>query len=146
MAMGNLVSGVRKGLAASQVTLHPELMRATLPTCVVLKALTLAKVLRLGLELTWGTDPGTVPCKSSPPSRGFAWTSNSLRKGPTAAACVIGVRMQKIKYFGSWAMESSVMRTLVTVRLLLAPVALRLVHRQMLEMGGKAYALDSLRS
>eukprot|EP00873_Tetraselmis_striata_P038413 jgi/Tetstr1/458677/TSEL_045067.t1 len=29
-------------------------------------------------------------------------------RGPTAAACMIGVRMQKIKYFGSWAMESSV--------------------------------------
>eukprot|EP00873_Tetraselmis_striata_P028203 jgi/Tetstr1/448467/TSEL_035735.t1 len=60
MALGNLVSRVRKGLAASQVTLNPELMRAPLPARVVLKALTLAKALRLELGPTWGTDPSTV--------------------------------------------------------------------------------------
>eukprot|EP00873_Tetraselmis_striata_P045955 jgi/Tetstr1/466219/TSEL_010777.t1 len=60
MALGDLVSMVRKGLAASQVTLHPELMRAPLPARVVLKALTLAKALRLELGLTWGTDASTV--------------------------------------------------------------------------------------
>eukprot|EP00873_Tetraselmis_striata_P002459 jgi/Tetstr1/422723/TSEL_013520.t1 len=61
MAMGDLVSRVRKGgLAASQVTLNPELMRAPLPASVVLKALTLAKALRLELGPTWGTDPSTV--------------------------------------------------------------------------------------
>eukprot|EP00873_Tetraselmis_striata_P036117 jgi/Tetstr1/456381/TSEL_043115.t1 len=42
MALGDLISRVRKGLAASQVTLNPELMRAPLPVRVVLKALTLA--------------------------------------------------------------------------------------------------------
>eukprot|EP00873_Tetraselmis_striata_P010120 jgi/Tetstr1/430384/TSEL_020194.t1 len=78
MALGDLVSGVRKGLAASQVTLNPELMRAPLPTL-----------------------------HEAPPA-GFAWTSHSLRKGATTAAYVIGVTMQKIKYFGGWAMESSV--------------------------------------
>eukprot|EP00873_Tetraselmis_striata_P002065 jgi/Tetstr1/422329/TSEL_013172.t1 len=60
MALGDLVSRVRKGLAASQVTLNPELMRAPLPARVVLKALTLAKALRLELGPTWGTDPSTV--------------------------------------------------------------------------------------
>eukprot|EP00873_Tetraselmis_striata_P005540 jgi/Tetstr1/425804/TSEL_016183.t1 len=60
MALGDLMSRVRKGLAASQVTLNPELMRAPLPARVVLKALTLAKALRLELGPTWGTDPSTV--------------------------------------------------------------------------------------
>eukprot|EP00873_Tetraselmis_striata_P025168 jgi/Tetstr1/445432/TSEL_033213.t1 len=60
MALGDLVSRVRKGLAASQATLHPELMRTRLPARVVLKALTRAKALRLELGLTRGTDPGTV--------------------------------------------------------------------------------------
>eukprot|EP00873_Tetraselmis_striata_P008985 jgi/Tetstr1/429249/TSEL_001911.t2 len=60
MALGDLVSRVRKGLAASQVTLHPELMRAPLPARVVLKAMTQAKALRLELGLPWGTDPSTV--------------------------------------------------------------------------------------
>eukprot|EP00873_Tetraselmis_striata_P014170 jgi/Tetstr1/434434/TSEL_023534.t1 len=60
MAVGDLVSRVRKGRAASQVTLNPELMRAPLPARVVLKALTLAKALRLELGPTWGTDPTTV--------------------------------------------------------------------------------------
>eukprot|EP00873_Tetraselmis_striata_P023058 jgi/Tetstr1/443322/TSEL_031337.t1 len=60
IALGDLVIRVRKGLAASEVTLHPELMRAPLPACVVLKALTLAKALRLELGLIWGTDPSTV--------------------------------------------------------------------------------------
>eukprot|EP00873_Tetraselmis_striata_P019942 jgi/Tetstr1/440206/TSEL_028558.t1 len=60
MALDDPVSRFRKGLAASQVTLHPELMRAPLPARAVLKALTLAKALRLELGLTWGTDPSTV--------------------------------------------------------------------------------------
>eukprot|EP00873_Tetraselmis_striata_P042954 jgi/Tetstr1/463218/TSEL_008149.t1 len=60
MALGDLVSRGRKGLATSHMTLHPELMRATLPARVVLKALILAEALRLELELTWGTDPGSV--------------------------------------------------------------------------------------
>eukprot|EP00873_Tetraselmis_striata_P018362 jgi/Tetstr1/438626/TSEL_027177.t1 len=60
MALGDMVSRVRNGLAASQVTLNPELIRAPLPARVVLKALTLAKALRLELGPTWGTDPSTV--------------------------------------------------------------------------------------
>eukprot|EP00873_Tetraselmis_striata_P027757 jgi/Tetstr1/448021/TSEL_035322.t1 len=60
MALGYLVRRVRKGLAASQVTLNPELMRAPLPASVLLKALTLANALRLELGPTWGTDPSTV--------------------------------------------------------------------------------------
>eukprot|EP00873_Tetraselmis_striata_P036666 jgi/Tetstr1/456930/TSEL_043600.t1 len=60
MALGDMVSRVRKGLAASHGALHPELMHAPLPALEVLKALTLAKALRLELGLTWGTDPGTV--------------------------------------------------------------------------------------
>eukprot|EP00873_Tetraselmis_striata_P023802 jgi/Tetstr1/444066/TSEL_003306.t1 len=60
MALGDLVSRVRKGLAASQVTLNPELMRAPFPARVVLKALTLVKALRLELGPTWGSDPSTV--------------------------------------------------------------------------------------
>eukprot|EP00873_Tetraselmis_striata_P018441 jgi/Tetstr1/438705/TSEL_027254.t1 len=61
MALGDQVRRVRKGLAASHVTLHPELMRAPLPARVVLKALTLAKALRLEpAGLTKGTDPSTV--------------------------------------------------------------------------------------
>eukprot|EP00873_Tetraselmis_striata_P005983 jgi/Tetstr1/426247/TSEL_016567.t1 len=55
MAPGDMGS-----LAASQVTLHPELTRAPLRARVVLKDHTLAKVLRLELRLTRGTDPGTV--------------------------------------------------------------------------------------
>eukprot|EP00873_Tetraselmis_striata_P017714 jgi/Tetstr1/437978/TSEL_026608.t1 len=55
----------------------------------------------LQLVLTTVQDP-------PPPPAGFAWTSHSLRKGATTTAYVIGVTMQKIKYFGGWAMESSV--------------------------------------
>eukprot|EP00873_Tetraselmis_striata_P002208 jgi/Tetstr1/422472/TSEL_013310.t1 len=61
MALGDPVSRVRKGLAASHMTLHPELMRAApLPARVVVKALTLAKALRLEMGFTWGKDPSTV--------------------------------------------------------------------------------------
>eukprot|EP00873_Tetraselmis_striata_P025113 jgi/Tetstr1/445377/TSEL_003390.t1 len=60
MALGDLVSKVRKGLAASQVMLNPDLMRAPLPAGVVLKALTLAKALWLEMGPTWGTDPSTL--------------------------------------------------------------------------------------
>eukprot|EP00873_Tetraselmis_striata_P012486 jgi/Tetstr1/432750/TSEL_022116.t1 len=66
MALSDLLSKVRKGLAAWHVTLHPELLRAPLPARVVMKALTLAKALRLELGLTWGTDPGTVPVVMAP--------------------------------------------------------------------------------
>eukprot|EP00873_Tetraselmis_striata_P009593 jgi/Tetstr1/429857/TSEL_019723.t1 len=86
MVVGYLVGRVRKGLAASHVTLHPELLRAPLPARVVLKAMTLAKsLLRLELGPTWATDPGV------------ARASHSLREGATTAAYVIG---EMIKYFG----------------------------------------------
>eukprot|EP00873_Tetraselmis_striata_P014952 jgi/Tetstr1/435216/TSEL_024135.t1 len=161
MALGDLVSKVCKGLAASQVTLNPELMRAPLPARVVLKALTLAKALRLELGPTWGTDPrsartaesshrdrkgqrgadarkkllcqlpasshadiaelqhyfdaarqvfagGRLPAArwaiSQREGRQAKWTADTLtiwlQLGATTAACVIGVTMQKIKYFG----------------------------------------------
>eukprot|EP00873_Tetraselmis_striata_P036045 jgi/Tetstr1/456309/TSEL_043065.t1 len=132
MALGDLVSRVRKGLAASQVTLNPELMRAPLPASVVLKALTLAKALRLENGPTWGTDPSTVVrmelfraslavvvlclffCRGG---AGVECRTGDLTVGPDGrillyhrdrkAAYVIGVTMQKIKYFGGWAMLAS---------------------------------------
>eukprot|EP00873_Tetraselmis_striata_P042740 jgi/Tetstr1/463004/TSEL_007943.t1 len=207
MAQGDMVSRVRKGLAASQVTLSPELMWGRWPAHVVLKAVTLAKALRRELGPTWSTDPSTVvrvelfranlavvvlclffcrggagvECRTGDLTVGpdggiillyhrdrkgqrgadaskkllcqlpasahadiaellhyfdaarqvFAggrvlaarwairqreghakWTADTLTSwlqlGATTAAYVIGVRMQKIKYFGGWAMESSV--------------------------------------
>jgi hypothetical protein len=45
--------------------------------------------------------------KVNPPF-GFTWTSHSLRKGASTIAYAIGVNMQKIKFFGGWATESSV--------------------------------------
>jgi hypothetical protein len=42
------------------------------------------------------------------PRDGFAWTSHSLRKGPTTAAYAIGVNMHQIRFFGGWATELSV--------------------------------------
>jgi hypothetical protein len=42
------------------------------------------------------------------PPDGFAWTSQSLRKGATTAAYNISTPMQKIKFFGGWARESDV--------------------------------------
>eukprot|EP00873_Tetraselmis_striata_P046590 jgi/Tetstr1/466854/TSEL_011311.t1 len=122
MGLGDPVSRVRKGLAASQVTLHSELMRSPWPAHVVLKVLTLAKALRLALGLTWGTDPRTVVrvelfraslavvvlclffCRGG---AGVECRTGDLT-GATTAAYVIGVMRQKIKYFGGWAMESSV--------------------------------------
>eukprot|EP00873_Tetraselmis_striata_P016563 jgi/Tetstr1/436827/TSEL_025605.t1 len=107
---------VRKGLAASQLTLHSELMRAPLPARVVLKAATLAKALRLELGLTWGTDPGTVV-------RVELFRANLAFVGATTVAYVIGVTMQKIKYFGCWAMESSVVLDYIDPTVLPCPAA-----------------------
>jgi hypothetical protein len=42
------------------------------------------------------------------PPYGFSWTLYSLRKGAATAAYIIGVTLQKIKYFGGWSTESSV--------------------------------------
>eukprot|EP00873_Tetraselmis_striata_P006284 jgi/Tetstr1/426548/TSEL_016846.t1 len=186
MILGDLVSMVRKGLAASQLTLHSELMRAPLPARVVLKAPTLAKALRLGLGLTLGTDPGTVVrvelfranlafvvlclifCRGG---AGVACRTGDLTVGPdggillyhrdrkgqrgadaskkllcqlrvsahadiaellhyfdaaqgaTTVAYVIGVTMQKIKYFGCWAMESSVVLDYIDPTVLPCPAA-----------------------
>eukprot|EP00873_Tetraselmis_striata_P012026 jgi/Tetstr1/432290/TSEL_021692.t1 len=200
MAPGDLVSRVRKGLAASQWTLSPELMRAPLPARVVLKALTLANALRLELGPTWGTDPNTVvrvelfraslavvvlclffcrggagvECRTGdltvgPPDCGIllyhcdrkvqrgADASKKLlcqlpasahadiaellhyidaarqvfaggrvlaaRWGATTTAYVIGVTMQKIKYFGGWAMETSVVLDYIDPTVLPCPAA-----------------------
>eukprot|EP00873_Tetraselmis_striata_P001723 jgi/Tetstr1/421987/TSEL_001232.t1 len=94
MALGDLVGRLRKGLVASHVTLH--LMRAPVPAHVVLKALTVAKALRLELGITWGMDPGTVV-------RVELFRANM---GATTTMYVICVMMRKIKYFCGWAMES----------------------------------------
>eukprot|EP00873_Tetraselmis_striata_P021106 jgi/Tetstr1/441370/TSEL_029619.t1 len=82
------------------VTLHPELVRASLPARVVQKALTLAKALRLELALPYGDSA----VQEAPPA-GFP---QSRSKGATTAAYVIGVMMQKVKYFGGRAMGSNV--------------------------------------
>jgi hypothetical protein len=42
------------------------------------------------------------------PLDGFAWTFHSLRTCAIPAAYAIGVNVQKIKYFGGWGRESSV--------------------------------------
>eukprot|EP00873_Tetraselmis_striata_P038663 jgi/Tetstr1/458927/TSEL_000391.t1 len=202
MALGDLVSRVRKGLAASQVTRNPELMRPPLPARVVLKALTwqtpygwswdlhgartqvpwCVELFRASLtivvlclffcrggagvecrtgDLTVGPDGGILLyhrdrkgqrcadaskkllCQLPPSAHAditamlhyfdaarhvFAgvrmlaarwainrresqakWTADTLTSWLAAtAAYVIGVTMQKIKYFGGWAMESNV--------------------------------------
>eukprot|EP00873_Tetraselmis_striata_P020949 jgi/Tetstr1/441213/TSEL_029469.t1 len=101
MALGDLVSRVRKGLAASQVFAGGRVLAARW-----------AISQREG-QARWTADTLTswlqlvlTAVHEAPPAR-FAWTSHSLRKGDTTAAYVIGVTMQKIKYFGGWAMESS---------------------------------------
>jgi hypothetical protein len=43
------------------------------------------------------------------PPDGFAWTSQSLQKDATTTAYAIGVKMLKIRIFGGWATQSSVM-------------------------------------
>eukprot|EP00873_Tetraselmis_striata_P001476 jgi/Tetstr1/421740/TSEL_001199.t1 len=43
--------------------------------------------------------------------------------GATTAAYVIGVTMQKIKYFGGWAMESSVVLDYINPTVLPCPAA-----------------------
>eukprot|EP00873_Tetraselmis_striata_P019429 jgi/Tetstr1/439693/TSEL_028112.t1 len=113
MALGDLVSRVRKVLAASQVTLHPELMRAPLPARVVLKALTLAKALWLEMGFTWGgTDPGTVVrvelFRASLAVVLCLFFCRGGAEGATTAAYVIGVAMQKLKYFGGWAIDGAI--------------------------------------
>jgi hypothetical protein len=42
------------------------------------------------------------------PTYGFSSTSHSLRKGAATSAYLVGVTLQKIKYFGGWSTESSV--------------------------------------
>eukprot|EP00873_Tetraselmis_striata_P023953 jgi/Tetstr1/444217/TSEL_032110.t1 len=80
MALGDLVSRVRKGLAASQVFAGGRVPAAR-----------------------WAISQREGQAK---------WTADTLtgwlQLGATTAAYVIGVTMQKIKYSGGWAMESSV--------------------------------------
>jgi len=49
----------------------------------------------------------TMALQERPPE-GYRWTSHSLRKGAATAAYSIGVTLQKIKHFGGWSTESSV--------------------------------------
>eukprot|EP00873_Tetraselmis_striata_P037031 jgi/Tetstr1/457295/TSEL_043900.t1 len=77
MALGDLVSRVRKGLAASQVF-----------ACGRVLAARWAINQREG-QAKWTADTLT----------------DCLQLGATTAAYVIGVTTQKIKYFGGWAME-----------------------------------------
>jgi hypothetical protein len=42
------------------------------------------------------------------PPQGFSWTSHSLPRGAATTAYNIGVTLHKIKYFGGWSTESSV--------------------------------------
>eukprot|EP00873_Tetraselmis_striata_P003732 jgi/Tetstr1/423996/TSEL_014607.t1 len=85
MAPGDMVSKVRKDLAASHVTLHPELMRAPLPVRVVLKAPTLAKALRLELGASWGTDPASVHADIAELLHYFDAARNVLASGRVSA-------------------------------------------------------------
>eukprot|EP00873_Tetraselmis_striata_P017165 jgi/Tetstr1/437429/TSEL_026110.t1 len=77
MAQGDLVSRVRKGLAASQVFAGGRVLAAR-----------------------WAISQREGQAK---------WTADTLTSclqlGTTTAAYVIGVTMQKIKYFGGWAMH-----------------------------------------
>ena len=43
------------------------------------------------------------------PSAGFAWTSQSLRKGVASAAYAIGARLTDIRYAGGWSNNSTVL-------------------------------------
>jgi predicted alpha/beta hydrolase family esterase len=42
------------------------------------------------------------------PFEGFRWTSHSLRKGAATTAYIVGVTLQKIKYFSGWLAKSNV--------------------------------------
>eukprot|EP00873_Tetraselmis_striata_P020111 jgi/Tetstr1/440375/TSEL_028710.t1 len=104
-------------------------------------ALTLAKALRLELGPTWGTHPSTVVrvelfraslavvvlclffCRGG---AGVECRTGDLT-GATTVAYVIGVTMQKIKYFGGWAMESSVVLDYIDPTVLPCPAAWHLV-------------------
>eukprot|EP00873_Tetraselmis_striata_P013111 jgi/Tetstr1/433375/TSEL_022660.t1 len=106
MALGDLAGKLRKpGLAASHVTLYPELMRASLPVRVVLKAMTLAKALRLELGLTrgmdlctvltlvslsFGLDPSTTLLPRMPITRRAAAAATMADYAATAAAAAAG--------------------------------------------------------
>jgi hypothetical protein len=53
VAQGDLVAKVRRGLAVSQVSLHPSRTRMYLPTRILVASLRLAKDLRTRLADTW---------------------------------------------------------------------------------------------
>jgi hypothetical protein len=53
VAQGDLVAKVRRGLAASQVSLHPNRTRMYLPPRILVSSLRLAKDLRTQLTETW---------------------------------------------------------------------------------------------
>jgi hypothetical protein len=53
VAQGDLVAKVRRGLAAFQVSLHPNRTRMNLPTRILVSSLRLAKDLSTELTYTW---------------------------------------------------------------------------------------------
>eukprot|EP00873_Tetraselmis_striata_P036552 jgi/Tetstr1/456816/TSEL_043490.t1 len=100
VAQGDLISKVRKGLAASQVEPDPPGVRTDVPARLITRTLRLAETLH-SLQLV-------AHMLEEHPPPGFVWTSHSLRKGAATAAYAIGVVLQKIKHFGGWAQLSSV--------------------------------------
>eukprot|EP00873_Tetraselmis_striata_P012638 jgi/Tetstr1/432902/TSEL_002344.t1 len=132
VAQGDLISKVRKGLAASQVEPDPPGVRTDVP----------ARLITRRTDMAAGGDPGLLRSARTASSRwavthdepaaswtsatvtdwlqlvahmseehpppGFVWTSHSLRKGAATAAYAIGVVLQKNKHFGGWAQSSSV--------------------------------------
>eukprot|EP00873_Tetraselmis_striata_P006694 jgi/Tetstr1/426958/TSEL_017171.t1 len=100
VAQGDLISKVRKGLAASQVEPDPPGVRTDVPARLI------TRTLRLAETLHWLQLVAHMLEEHPPP--GFVWTSHFLRKGAATAAYAIGVVLQKIKHFGCWAQLSSV--------------------------------------
>eukprot|EP00873_Tetraselmis_striata_P012256 jgi/Tetstr1/432520/TSEL_021893.t1 len=130
VAQGDLISKVRKGLAASQVEPDPPGVRTDLPSQLITRTLRMAETLlycgQRGLPAARWAVTHDEPAASwtsatvtdwlqlvahmleEHPPPGFVWTSHSLRKGAATAAYAIGVVLQKIKHFGGWAQLSSV--------------------------------------
>eukprot|EP00873_Tetraselmis_striata_P002200 jgi/Tetstr1/422464/TSEL_013302.t1 len=167
MAMGDLVSRVRKGLAASQVTLNRadagrpiarargaeslDPGKSPMPGAGTYlghgpKYRDASKKLLCQLPVSTHADIAELLHYFDAARQVFAggrvlaarwairrreghakWTADTLTSwGATTAAYVIGVTMQKIKYFGGWAMESSVVLDYIDPTVLPCPAALHL--------------------